>query len=339
MIGLGISQSISMLGIMQLGMVQFAEIIDYMASVERILEYTQLEKERPQLTAAGKFSVLFILFSVIIPLQDERPSASWPSKGAITFRNLVLRYVENQAPVLRGLNLEIFPSEKIGIVGRTGAGKSSLVAALFRLAPIEGEILIDGVDTKTLILKDLREKLSIIPQEPVLFPASMRFNLDPFNEFNDEKLWNVLEEVELKNEIPDLDFMVIDGGSNFSLGQRQLICLARAILRNKKILILDEATANVDPKTDQLIQKTIRRKFGHCTVLTIAHRLHTIMDSDRVLVMDSGNVVEFDHPYILLQNYTGYFSRMLMRAGPEVAHHMRNIAQEAYESRFITTHL
>ncbi|KAK9869551.1 hypothetical protein WA026_003304 [Henosepilachna vigintioctopunctata] len=252
--------------------------------------------------------------------------------GNIVFRNLSLKYVADNPPVLNNLNIEILPGEKIGIVGRTGAGKSSLIAALFRLAPLEGQICIDDIDTKTIGLRDLRKRISIIPQEPILFSATMRYNLDPFNERKDEELWNALDEVELKEEINSLDFMITEGGNNFSVGQRQLVCLARAILKDNKILILDEATANVDPKTDELIQKTIRRKFQKRTVLTIAHRLNTIMDSDKVLVMDSGCKVEFDPPHILLQNPEGYFTKMLNETGPVMTQTLREVARETYEA-------
>lgn len=174
--------------------------------------------------------------------------------------------------------------------------------------------MIDGVDVGVIGLHDLRKKISIIPQEAVLFSGSLRFNLDPFGKKKDEELWDSLNQVELKSVISALpggiDANVSDGGSNFSAGQRQLICLARAILRNNKIFILDEATANVDLETDKLIQKTIREKFADCTVITIAHRLNTIMDSDRVLVIDAGQILEFDHPLELMKKTDGSFQRL-----------------------------
>lgn len=186
---------------------------------------------------------------------------------------------------------------------------------MFRLAQNEGQILIDGVDIGLIGLHDLRKKISIIPQEAILFSGSLRFNLDPFGERSDVELWDSLEQVELKavvSAMPDgIDANVSDGGSNFSAGQRQLICLARAILRNNKILILDEATANVDSQTDSLIQDTIRKRFSECTVITVAHRLHTIMDSDKVMVIDAGEIVEFDHPFLLIQKSDGAFKHLL----------------------------
>lgn len=220
----------------------------------------------------------------------------------------------------------------MGVVGRTGAGKSSIVQSLFRLAQNEGQISIDGVDIGLIGLHDLRRKISIIPQEAILFSGSLRFNLDPFDERSDDELWAALEQVELKAVIAalpgGLDAKVIDGGLNFSAGQRQLLCLARAILRNNKILILDEATANVDSETDKLIQKTIRNRFTDCTVITIAHRLNTIMDCDRVLVVDAGEIVEFDHPFNLIQRPDGCFKRLLDQTDSSTAMILMNIAKE-----------
>jgi ATP-binding cassette subfamily C (CFTR/MRP) protein 4 len=228
---------------------------------------------------------------------------------------------------------KLFPlnNSQIGIVGRTGAGKSSLITALFHMAKLDGIIYIDNVNTKKIGLHDLRNKISIIPQEPVLFSATLRDNLDPFRKFNDVDLWGALEEVELKNAVNSLDYCIEQGGTNFSVGQRQLICLARAILQGNKILVLDEATANVDPTTDTLIQRTIRKKFKTCTVLTIAHRLNTIMDSDKVLVMDHGQMLEFDHPHILLQNEQGHFNSMVQETGKlmneQLKHNAREVSQ------------
>nr|CAD7590285.1 unnamed protein product [Timema genevievae] len=279
----------------------------------RILKYIKIDKESGPESEPGK-----------------KPLPSWPPKGEIQFINTNMRYSSCDPPVLRELTFNIEPAWKVGIVGRTGAGKSSLISALFRLANLEGSIMIDQVDTQTVGLNDLRSRISIIPQEPVLFSASLRDNLDPFNSYKDDSLWNALEEVELKEAVSTLGMPVNVGGSNFSSGQRQLVCLARAILRNNKILVLDEATANVDPQTDALIQSTIRRKFADCTVLTIAHRLNTIMDSDRVLVMDAGTMVEFGHPYLLLQNSEGYFYKMVEETGSSMAEQLHQIAKQAY---------
>lgn len=214
---------------------------------------------------------------------------------------------------------------------RTGAGKSSIINALFRLSYIDGRILIDGIDTGEINLESLRSKISIIPQDPVLFSATIRYNLDPFDAYQDDEIWTALEEVELKSSINGLQFMVTEGGSNFSVGQRQLICLARAILRKNKILLLDEATANIDQTTDALIQKTIREKFVDCTVLTIAHRLHTIMDSDKVLVMENGYAKEYDIPYKLLQQPFGFFRDLVNNLGQDEKHSLREIAKKKYD--------
>ncbi|XP_066138463.1 ATP-binding cassette sub-family C member 4-like isoform X2 [Euwallacea fornicatus] len=313
LMGLAISQSLILTGMVQHGMRQTAEVINQLTSVERVMQYTVLEKEGPFKTP-----------------KDNMPKRAFPEKGAIEFRNMSLIYIRGEPPVLKNLNFKIEGGEKIGIVGRTGAGKSSLIWALFNLAPIEGQIIIDNVDSRTLGLNDLRKNISIIPQEPVLFSATLRYNLDPFNEFVDKSIWEALEEVELKNLGTTLDIQVSEGGSNFSVGQRQLLCLARALLRKNKILVLDEATANVDARTDSLIQATIRRKFKTCTVLTIAHRLNTIMDSDKVLVMGSGQVLEFDHPYMLLQKTNGHFHQMVLQTGPTMTEQLKAMSLQAW---------
>ncbi|KAG5894559.1 hypothetical protein JTB14_021541 [Gonioctena quinquepunctata] len=311
-VGLSLTQAMTLSGMFQWALRQWSELENQMTSVERIQEYADISPEHDT--------------------NARNPQKSWPERGKLEFVDLSLRYSVEDPFVLQKINVSIEPREKVGIVGRTGAGKSSLIQALFRLADIEGSILIDGVDTKSVPLKILRSNISIIPQEPVLFSGTLRKNFDPFDDYNDEILWDALEQVELKqaiNELPEgLDSKMAEGGSNFSVGQRQLLCLARAIVRSNKILVLDEATANVDPQTDALIQTTIRQKFANCTVLTIAHRLHTIMDSDKILVMDAGEAVEFDHPYTLLQKREGAFYRLVEQTGAAMAEDLRTMAQK-----------
>ncbi|KAL3283201.1 hypothetical protein HHI36_006350 [Cryptolaemus montrouzieri] len=230
-VGLVISQSLIIIGMLQFGIRFTAEVASNMTSVERVLQYTKLEKEGP-----------------FESLPANKPPRDWPENGRINYENVYLRYIADDEPVLKNLNLEIEPKEKIGIVGRTGAGKSTLISALFRLAPTDGTILIDGVDIAKLGLTELRSKISIIPQTPTLFSESVRYNLDPLSTHDDKSLWQALESVELKSAVDSLDMKVSEGGSNFSAGQRQLLCLARAIVRNNRILVMDEATANVDPQ-------------------------------------------------------------------------------------------
>ncbi|XP_046746881.1 ATP-binding cassette sub-family C member 4-like isoform X4 [Diprion similis] len=313
-VGLAISQSLAMSGVAQYGMWQTAEVISQMTSVERILQYTNLPKEGPFTT-------------------EKPPAPTWPSDGGLIFKNVTMRYADNKPPVLKDLNVDINPGWKVGIVGRTGAGKSSLVSALFRLTGegLDGAIELDGIDTKSVGLHELRPCISIIPQEPILFSATLRYNLDPFGKYSDTELWHSLREVELGNVVSSLDVPVAGGGANFSVGQRQLICLARAILKKNKLLVLDEATANIDRNTDKLIQNTIRRRFAECTVLTIAHRLNTVMDNDRVLVMGEGRILEYGHPHLLLRDPNGYLSQMLQQTGTTVAHELAAIAERNYK--------
>ncbi|KAM6182924.1 ATP-binding cassette sub-family C member 2 [Erethizon dorsatum] len=271
-------------------------------AVERINEYINVEKEAPWVT-------------------DKRPPADWPSKGEIQFSNYQVRYRPELDLVLKGITCDIRSTEKVGVVGRTGAGKSSLTNCLFRiLESAGGQILIDGIDIASVGLHDLRGKLTIIPQDPILFSGNLRMNLDPFNKYSDEEIWKALELAHLKSFVAGLQLglshEVTEAGENLSIGQRQLLCLGRALLRKSKILVLDEATAAVDLETDQLIQKTIRNEFSHCTVITIAHRLHTIMDSDKIMVLDNGNIVQYGSPEELLEN-SGPFYFMAKEAGIE----------------------
>ncbi|KAL7740941.1 hypothetical protein ACLKA6_014096 [Drosophila palustris] len=321
-VGLAITQAMGMTGMVQWGMRQSAELENTMTAVERVVEYEDIEPEGALEAPA-----------------DKKPPKSWPENGKISFEELSLRYFPDPKSdnVLKSLNFVIKAREKVGIVGRTGAGKSSLINALFRLSYTDGSIIIDKRDTQEMGLHDLRSKISIIPQEPVLFSGTMRYNLDPFDEYSDEKLWSSLEEVKLKEVVADLpsglQSKITEGGTNFSVGQRQLVCLARAILRENRVLVMDEATANVDPQTDGLIQTTIRNKFKDCTVLTIAHRLHTIMDSDKVLVMDAGRVVEFGTPYELLTSAESrVFHDMVKQTGKSTYENLLQVAKKAFDS-------
>lgn len=312
--GLAITQSISLTGMLQRGIRQWSELENQMTSVERIVEYTEVTSESDD----GK---------KLLP-------KAWPEEGRVEFFGVSMKYSVDGPHVLKKITLAAAPKEKIGIVGRTGAGKSSLISALFRLAHLEGKILIDNVDTSEISLKDLRSKISVIPQEPILFSGTLRKNLDPFDEYSDSELWSALQEVELKDllaELPSgLSSRVSEGGSNFSVGEKQLLCLARAILRDNRILILDEATANVDVQTDELIQNTIRRKFQNCTVLIIAHRLHTVMDADKILVLDDGQVTEFNHPHLLLENTEGLFYSLVKQTGNSMALNLMKMAEKVY---------
>lgn len=301
----------------QLSMVvrMYTQVENEMNSVERICEYAF---DLPQESAAL--------------VSETEPRTSWPEEGSIRFENTSLAYRPGLPLVLDSLNMDIKPAEKIGICGRTGAGKSSIMTALFRLAELSaGKIEIDGVDISAIGLHSLRSKLSIIPQDPVLFAGTVRKNLDPFDRNSDEELWNALaragliarEQLEfVKAQDPDsenlhkfhLSRYVEDEGVNFSLGERQLISFARALVRGSKILILDEATSSVDYETDSKIQETITREFSHCTILCIAHRLKTIINYDRIVVLDKGRIVEFDTPINLFRSQGSIFQQMCERS-------------------------
>eukprot|EP00794_Sanderia_malayensis_P020178 gene20178-22153_t len=317
-IGLILAYTNSLVGVFQQCVRQSTEVENHMTSVERVLEYTELEPEAPSETSI-------------------KPPDEWPQRGSIRFNKMTFAYDENLPNVLKGVTAHIRSNEKVGICGRTGAGKSSLLSTLFRTSEPKGEIIIDGINVLELGLKDLRSKLSIIPQDPVLFTGTMRRNLDPFTTYTDLELWNALEEVQLKEAVEalpgKLSSEMAESGQNLSVGQRQLVCLARAILKRNKILVIDEATANVDPNTDNLIQKTIREKFKDCTVLTIAHRLNTIMDSDRIMVLDAGRVKEFDEPFSLIRRKTSLLYQLVKQTGNVEALNLLDIAKKCYEAK------
>ncbi|CAH6719287.1 oligomycin resistance ATP-dependent permease Yor1p [[Candida] jaroonii] len=318
--GLLLSYVIQIVGLLSLTIRSMTQVETEMNSVERLYHYAfKLEQE----AAYNK--------------TEFAPPQEWPQTGFIEFKNVSLNYRPGLPLVLKDLNFNVYPGEKIGICGRTGAGKSSIMTALYRLSELQsGSILIDGLDISDMGLFELRSRLSIIPQDPVLFQGTIRKNLDPFNESTDEKLWDslrrsglidsqVLDQVKVtkydpKNKIEHdklhkfhLDQLVDDDGENFSLGERQLIALSRALVRNSKILILDEATSSVDYETDFKIQQTIAREFSNCTILCIAHRLKTILNYDRILVMDQGEIIEKGVPLSLF-NDDGIFTNMCKKA-------------------------
>ncbi|XP_021341468.1 multidrug resistance-associated protein 1-like [Mizuhopecten yessoensis] len=296
-VGLSVSYALSITSALNLLVQQASNLETNIVSVERVQEYAEIQTEAPW----------------VMPFR--RPPHDWPQVGHVSFNDYKTRYREGLDLVLRGVTCEIQGGEKVGIVGRTGAGKSSLTVALFRLIePAGGSIVIDGQSIANMGLHDLRSKLTILPQDPVLFSGSLRMNLDPFNIYQDNQLWKAIEHAHLKkfvSELPDgLMHECGEGGENLSVGQRQLVCLARTLLRKTKILILDEATAAVDMETDDLIQNTIRTEFKDCTILTIAHRLNTIMDYDKVMLLDQGLIKEFDSPNNLLKDKSSAFYSM-----------------------------
>ncbi|SPQ22876.1 ebef6632-866d-439f-84cd-3a4a4182fd09 [Thermothielavioides terrestris] len=302
MVGLALSYGLQITTSLNWIVRQTVEVETNIVSVERVLEYAQLPSEAPEI------------------IHRCRPPVSWPSRGEIEFHNYSARYREGLDLVLKNINLDIKSHEKIGVVGRTGAGKSSLTLALFRIIePDTGYISLDGLNTSTIGLLDLRRRLAIIPQDAALFEGTIRDNLDPGHVHDDTELWSVLEHARLKDHVASmeggLEAKIHEGGSNLSQGQRQLVSLARAMLTPSNILVLDEATAAVDVETDAMLQNTLRGPlFANRTIVTVAHRINTIMDSDRVVVLDKGQVVEFDTPAELIKR-RGVFWGLVKEAG------------------------
>lgn len=312
-VGLSVSYSLQITQSLNWIVRMTVEVETNIVSVERIMEYSKLTPEAPEI------------------IEGHRPPENWPEEGALVFNDYSTRYRPNLDLVLKNVNLSVKPHEKIGIVGRTGAGKSSLTLALFRIIEAaNGNINIDGVNTSLIGLADLRHKLSIIPQDAQVFEGSIRSNLDPTNCYTDAEMWRALELSHLKDHVlkmyeereeddkemqSALDVRMSEGGANLSVGQRQLMCLARALLIPSHILVLDEATAAVDVETDKVLQETIRSQFKDRTILTIAHRLNTIMDSDRIVVLEQGQVAEFDTPENLLKRKDSLFYALSKEGG------------------------
>ncbi|KAF8937561.1 hypothetical protein BGZ47_008970 [Haplosporangium gracile] len=334
--GLAMSSVISLSGELQWAIRMSVEAAILMVSVERMMEYAQIKPEvslRHMNNPDG---------TSVIP-------NGWPSTAQVSFSDMSLTYPRGDGPVLKNISLDFKAGEKIGIVGRTGAGKSSMIGALFRLVetmtgnpPQRGGISIDGIDISKIGVHDLRERMAIIPQEPFLFRGTLRFNLDPTNKHQDADIWAALEAAEMKHLVKGLegrlDAAVEDNGRNFSIGERQLISLARAILRRSKIILMDEATANVDLQSDRMIQKAIHTQFQGAAVFTIAHRLNTVIgDYDRILVLDQGEVKEFGEPWELLDDAStlnhGWLKEMVAGTGPENEGKLTQIAKDLFDSR------
>ncbi|XP_022758002.1 ABC transporter C family member 14-like isoform X2 [Durio zibethinus] len=290
-VGLSLSYGLSLNGVLFWAIYMSCFVENRMVSVERIKQFSSIQPE-----AAWH-------------IEDRLPPPNWPAHGNVELKDLQVRYRPSTPLVVKGITLSINGGEKIGVVGRTGSGKSTLIQVFFRLVePTGGRIIIDGIDICMLGLHDLRSRFGIIPQEPVLFEGTVRSNIDPIGQFSDEEIWKSLERCQLKDVVaskPDkLDSLVVDNGDNWSVGQRQLLCLGRVMLKHSRLLFMDEATASVDSQTDAIIQKIIREDFAACTIISIAHRIPTVMDCDRVLVVDAGRAKEFDKPSRLLERPT-----------------------------------
>lgn len=298
LVGLSLSYGLALNTVLYALVFISCQLENKMVSVERINQYCNIPSEPPGI------------------IENKRPSLEWPSKGTIDFRNLQLRYRPDTPLVLKGITASIRGGEKVGVVGRTGSGKSTLILALFRIVEASaGHVDVDGVDISEIGLKDLRSKFGIIPQDPTLFQGTVRSNMDPLGVHSDVEIWQSLEKCQLADIVRGkdggLDTPVLDSGENWSMGQRQLFCLGRALLNRNKILMLDEATASVDTQTDAIMQRTIRTEFADATVISIAHRLVTVMDSDKVLVLESGYVREFETPAKLLDDPSSLFAALV----------------------------
>jgi ABC-type multidrug transport system fused ATPase/permease subunit len=283
-------------------------------SVERVKEYSAVEQERYQDSDINSTESRAVMEG------SHSQMKNWPSEGAVEFKDVCLSYSSSASDVLRSVSFSIEAGQKVGIVGRSGAGKSSCIAALFRMQePRSGSLAIDGVEVLNLPLQLLRSRIAIVPQDPILFGGSVRSNLDPFHQYNDEELWAALRSIKLDEFVKSLPGQALDTkhiaekGSNLSAGQKQLLCMARALVKRSRVLVMDEATASVDHETDALIQDTINKLT--CTVICIAHRLHTVSSFQKVVVMREGRVHESGSPLQLLRNNDSLFKAMAISSG------------------------
>lgn len=298
MAGLAVTYGLNLNARLSRWILSFCKLENKIISIERIHQYSQIPGEAPPI------------------IENSRPPSSWPENGTIELIDLKVRYKESLPVVLHSVTCKFPGGNKIGIVGRTGSGKSTLIQALFRMIePAGGKIIIDNIDISTIGLHDIRSRLSIIPQDPTLLEGTIRGNLDPLEEHSDQEIWQALDKSQLGDVIRQkeqkLDTPVLENGDNWSVGQRQLVSLGQALLKQARILVLDEATASVDTATDNLIQKIIRTEFQNCTVCTIAHRIPTVIDSDLVLVLSDGRVAEFDTPARLLEDKSSMFLKLV----------------------------
>lgn len=297
--GLLITYAIQLVSKSLLALISFSRMENWMTSTQRVINYTEIEPE------AG--------YDVPSHAPEE-----WNKTGRLHFQDVSLSYYPGGPKALKNVSCIIEAGEKVGIVGRTGAGKSSLVASLFRMPEHDGKIFLGDVCLSELNLHEARGALTAIPQDPIFFTGTLRSNLDPFQEYDDQEIWAALEKAHVKpllEKTPDkLNSHVTERGSNFSVGERQLLCLARALLQKKKVIVFDEATANVDYDTEKLLQVTINEQLEDCTVLTIAHRMTNVMRYDKVLVLDKGCCKEFNKPGILVKQKDSIFAQLVSSA-------------------------
>ncbi|GLT35844.1 hypothetical protein SLA2020_102620 [Shorea laevis] len=297
-IGMALSYGLSLNVSLVMSIQNQCTIANYIISVERLNQYMHVPSEAPEV------------------IEGQRPPPSWPSVGKVDIYDLQIRYRPDAPLVLRGISCTFQGGHKIGIVGRTGSGKTTLISALFRLVePAGGKIMVDGIDITKIGLHDLRSRFGIIPQDPTLFNGTVRYNLDPLSLHTDQEIWEVLGKCQLWEAVQEkeggLDSLVVDDGSNWSMGQRQLFCLGRALLRRSQVLVLDEATASIDNATDLILQRTIRTEFAGSTVITVAHRIPTVMDCNMVLAISDGRIVEYDEPMMLMEREGSLFGQLV----------------------------